>query len=86
MKKILVAMFDREGYTRQLASYLNHHQNAMMEVRLFTNEDSLKHFLKQGPVEMLLVGERDWDTLCERETQIRKLIFMSEGDVGSHCG
>lgn len=87
MKKILVAMFDREGYTRQLASYLNHHQNTMMEVRLFTKEESLRQFLKQGPVEMLLIGERDWDPLWEREAQIRRLIFLTEGDVvreGSH--
>ena len=67
MKKILVAMFDQEGYTRRLASYLNHHQNSMMEVRLFTNEESLKQFLQQEPVEMPLVAERDWDPQWERD-------------------
>lgn len=81
VKKILVAMFDQEGYTRRLAAYLNHHQNSMMEVRLFTNEDSLKQFLKQEPVEMLLVAERDWDPRWERDAKIHRLIFLSDGDV-----
>ena len=81
MKKILVAMYDREGYTRRLAAYLNHHQNAMMEVRLFTREESLRQFLKQESVEMLLVAERDWDPLWERDARIHRLIFLSEGDV-----
>lgn len=81
MKKILVAMFDHEGYTKRLAAYMNHHQNAMMDIRLFTNEESLRHFLKQGPVEMLLVGEHDWDPCWEQDTDIRRLIFLSDGDV-----
>lgn len=81
MKKILVAMFDHEGYTRRLAAYLTHHQNAMMDIRLFTNEESLRKFLRQGPVEMLLVGEHDWDPLWEQDAEIRRLIYLSDGDV-----
>lgn len=81
MKKILVAMFDQEGYTRQLAAYLSHHQNTMMDIRLFTNEESLRQFLRQGPVELLLVGEKDWDPQWEEDSMIRRLIFLSEGDV-----
>ncbi len=81
MKKIRIAMFDQEGYTKRLADYLNHHQNSMLDVRLFTNVDSLRKFLRVSPVEMLLVGERDWDPIWEQEAQIRRLIFLSEGDV-----
>lgn len=74
-------MFDQEGYTRRLADYLNHHPNSMLEVRLFTNTDSLRQFLRKKPVEMLLIGERDWDPRWEKDTQIRRLIFLSDGDV-----
>ncbi len=38
MKKIVVAMYDEEGYTRRLADYVSQQQNNLFDVRLFTRE------------------------------------------------
>ena len=45
MKKIVVAMYDEEGYTRRLADYFCQHQKNLFDVRLFTSEESLRKFL-----------------------------------------
>lgn len=81
MKKIIVAMFDREGYTKRLAEYLIHHCNAMLDVRLFTNVENMLKFLRREAVEMLLVGEKDWDSAWENEVNVHRLIFLSDGDM-----
>lgn len=81
MKKIIVAMFDREGYTKRLAEYLIHHCNAMLDVRLFTNIENMRQFLCRERVEMLLVGEKDWDPAWEAEVNVHRLIFLSDGDM-----
>lgn len=81
MKKIIVAMFDREGYSKRLAEYLIRHCNAMLDVRLFTNIENMLHFLRREAVEMLLVGEKDWDSAWEPEVNVHRLIFLSDGDM-----
>ena len=81
MKKIIVAMFDREGYTKRLAEYLIHHCHAMLDVRLFTNIENMRQFLRRERVEMLLVGEKDWDSAWETEANVHRLIFLSDGDM-----
>lgn len=81
MKKIIVAMFDCEGYTKRLAEYLIHHCNAMLDVRLFTNIENMRQFLRRERVEILLVGEKDWDSAWETEVNVHQLIFLSDGDM-----
>ncbi len=81
MNKIIVAMFDREGYTRHLAEYLLHHCSALLDVRLFTNAEQLQQFLHRERVEMLLIGERDWDPSWRDRADVRHLIFLSDGNM-----
>lgn len=61
MKKIVVAMYDEEGYTRRLADYFCQHQKNLFDVRLFTSEESLRKFLIGQGTELLITGERDWE-------------------------
>lgn len=57
MKKIVVAMYDEEGYTRRLADYFCQHQKNLFDVRLFTSEESLRKFLiGQGAVDYRRAG------------------------------
>lgn len=81
MKKIIVAMFDREGYTKRLAEYLIRHCNTMLDVRLFTSIESMRKFLRREVVEMLLIGEKDWDSAWEAESHVHQLIFLSDGEM-----
>ena len=54
MKKIVVAMYDEEGYTRRLADYFCQHQKNLFDVRLFTSEESLRKFLIGQGTELLI--------------------------------
>lgn len=88
MKKMVLAMFDSDGYTGRLADYLSQKENLMMDVRLFTNAASLIHFLYNHKVEVLLVGENDQEQIAECRQNIRHIVLLSEGDCvreGSEC-
>lgn len=80
MKKMVLVMFDREGYTSRLADYLSQRESLMMDVRLFTNALSLIHFLQGHKVEMLIVGENDREQIAECRKNIRHIVLLSDGD------
>ncbi|MCH5268386.1 MAG: hypothetical protein J1E62_08595 [Lachnospiraceae bacterium] len=79
MKKIVVAMYDREGYTSRLADYFCQHQKSLLDVRLFTSEESLQRFLKQQCVEVLVIGEQELDSFQQMESRIHRTVLLSEG-------
>lgn len=81
MKKITLAMFDQEGYTCRLADYLCRHQNSLLDVRLFTNKTSLHQFLEKESVDLLLIGEQDWEPQVYSNSRIHKLVILSSGDM-----
>ena len=64
MKKIVVAMYDEEGYTRRLADYFCQHQKNLFDVRLFTSEESLRKFILWIHCTLSGVG---WATNAERK-------------------
>lgn len=79
MKKIVVAMYDRDGYTKKLADYFCRHQKNLLDVRLFTREESLRNFLAQERAELLLIGEQDWELLHRERSNVHKSILLSDG-------
>ena len=79
MKKIVVAMYDEEGYTRRLADYFCQHQKNLFDVRLFTSEESLRKFLIGQGTELLITGERDWELFRGINHGIHRLILLSDG-------
>lgn len=87
VKKIVIAMYDRCGYTKKLADYFCRHQRNLLDVRLFTREDSLRNFLAQECTELLVTGEQEWELLRDAGSRVRKWILLSDGqcvreDVG----
>lgn len=79
MKKIVVAMYDREGYTSKLAAYFCQHQKSLLDVRLFTAEESLCRFLQEKCTELLIIGEQDLELLHTLKHHVCRLIVLSEG-------
>lgn len=56
MNKLLVALYDTQGYMRALAEYFGK-KNFLLESRLFTKAESLNEFLKEKQPDVLLLGE-----------------------------
>lgn len=79
MGKIVIAMYDRDGYTKKLADYFCRHQRNLLDVRLFTREESLRNFLAQECAELLVIGEQDWELLRNEQGNVHKLILLSDG-------
>ena len=79
LKKITVAMYDAEGYTARLAKYFTHHQCDILDVRLFTNEESLQKYFSAHSVDLLLVDEDMMDMLPNLSDKVYKQILLSDG-------
>lgn len=79
VEKIVIAMYDQDGYTKKLADYFCRHQRNLLDVRLFTREDSLRNFLAQERAELLVIGEQDWELLQKEQGNVHKLILLSDG-------
>lgn len=60
MERVKIAMYDEKGYTERLADYLSRNHGELFEVRLFTQTEPLKGFLKDGVADLLLIGEEEF--------------------------
>lgn len=86
MKKITVAMYDEEGYTARLAEYFTHHQCDILDVRLFTNEESLQKYFDAHSADLLLVDENVLDMLPNLSDKVHKQILLSDGQRVKESG
>lgn len=56
--KGIFAIYDREtDYANHLTDYIKRKQKRSVQVRVFTNHESLSEYAKQNPVEILLINE-----------------------------
>lgn len=85
MNKLLVALYDTQGYMKSLADYLGK-KNFLLDSRLFTKSDSLNIFLKDKSPDVLLLGQEVDRTCLKYLDRVKHLVIMSEGNCMSEGG
>ncbi len=80
MRKIQIALYDREGYMSCLLDYLCKKGHSMLETRLFSSLDMLKECAGAGKIDVLLAGEEVVEEIRELEEKIAKIMLLSEGN------
>lgn len=78
MKKSIFAVCDLDSsYACNLMGYLNERKSTPFEVQAFTNVQSLQEFVREHPIEILLISTR---AMCNeiRELPISRIIILSE--------
>lgn len=78
MKKILLAVLEDEMYSNRFSDYISHHKNMYIDFMVFTGTGSIKDFVKNSKIDILLVN----DTMaCEVADikNIKKIIVLSDG-------
>lgn len=80
MKRIQVALYDKNGYMPSLVDYLCKKGHSLFETRLFTSTELLtKRAMEQG-IDVLLAGEEVLDEIKAFRDLIPQIILLSEGD------
>ena len=85
MNKLLVALYDTQGYMKSLADYLGK-KNFLLDSRLFTKSESLNLFLKDRNPDVLLLGQDVDRTELQHLERAKHLVIMSEGNCMSEGG
>lgn len=80
MKKIQIALYDREGYMSCLVDYLCKKGHSMLETRLFSSLDMLAECAEAGKIDVLLAGEEVVEEIRRLEGKIAKIMLLSEGN------
>lgn len=82
MKQGVLAIYDKEiGYACQLMEYLNQKQDFSMMARVFTNLISLKDYLEENSVDLLLLGEDINMDMLPREQAVHIVILTERSMV-----
>lgn len=80
MKRIQVALYDRNGYMPSLVDYLCKKGHSLFETRLFTSTKLLEKQAVEKGIDVLLAGEEVLEEIrCFRDL-IPQIILLSEGD------
>lgn len=79
MKKIQIALYDKNGYMPCLVDYLCKKGHSMIETRLFTSFELLKKWAVAGKIDVLLAGEEVTEEIRELKGKIAQIILLSEG-------
>ncbi|MCI5588652.1 MAG: hypothetical protein MR384_12350 [Lachnospiraceae bacterium] len=79
MSKIKIALLDDISYSRCFSEYVSHKKNDFMDVQIFTGLDSIRQYLADNIINILLVGQDMVNDLAGCR-QIKKIIVLSEGD------
>lgn len=82
MNKLLVALYDTQGYMRALAEYFGK-KNFLLDSRLFTKTESLNDFLKEREPDVLLLGQDVDRTGLKYLDRVKHLVILSEGSCVS---
>ena len=80
MKKIQVALYDKEGYMSCLVGYLCRKGRGMLETRLFSSLDMLVTCAEAGKIDVLLAGEEVVEEIRGLEGKVAKIMLLSEGN------
>ena len=79
LKKIQIALYDREGYMSCLVDYLCRKSHSVMETRLFTSLEMLKKAAEGGGIDVLLAGEEVAGEIRGLREKIPQIMLLSEG-------
>lgn len=79
LKKVQIALYDRDGYMNSLADYLCRRGHNMLETRLFTKLDMLKKSVGEGKIDVLLAGEEVVDEIRCFKDKVTRIMLLSEG-------
>lgn len=79
LKKIQIALYDRDGYMNSLADYLCRKGHNMLETRLFTKLDMLKKSVEEGKIDVLLAGEEVANEIRCLKDKVTRIMLLSEG-------
>lgn len=79
MNKIKIALLEDISYSRCFSEYVSHKKNSLMDIQIFSNTDSIREYITDNIINILLVGQDMIDNLAEC-SQIKKIIVLSEGD------
>lgn len=79
LKKIQIALYDREGYMSCLVGYLCRKSHSVMETRLFTSLEMLKKAAEDGGIDVLLAGEEVAGEIRDLREKIPQIMLLSEG-------
>lgn len=82
MNKLLVALYDTQGYMKALAEYFGK-KNFLLDSRLFTKTESLNDFLEEREPDVLLLGQEVERTDLRYLDRVKHLVILSEGDCVS---
>lgn len=80
MKKIQIALYDKEGYMSCLVGYLCRKGRGMLETRLFSSLDMLVTCAEAGKIDVLLAGEEVVEEIRGLEGKVAKIMLLSEGN------
>ena len=80
MKKIQIALYDKEGYMSWLVGYLCRKGRGMLETRLFSSLDMLVTCAEAGKIDVLLAGEEVVEEIRGLEGKVAKIMLLSEGN------
>lgn len=79
MKRRILAICDLEAaYASHFMEHMNRRKNIPFEIQAFTNLETLEVFLKEQPVEILLISERALKARVS-EWDIGQIVVLSEG-------
>lgn len=78
LKKIQVALYDKNGYMNHLADYLCRKGHNMLETRLFTNLDMIMECADKGRIDVLLAGEEVAEEIRCLKGRILQIMLLSE--------
>lgn len=78
LRKIQIALYDKDGYMSSLIDYLCRKGHSMIETRLFTEVAMLQKFAENGRIDVLLAGEEAVSEVCCLKSRISQIILLSE--------
>ena len=79
MDKNTLALYDKdEEYVRGLMSYLVDARSMPVEVQAFTDKKCLTGYIKENPVDILLVAEAELDNEIEESNRSEMMILAEE--------
>lgn len=82
---MLLAVLEDEMYSNRFSDYISHHKNMFIDFMVFTSTSSIKDFVKNSKIDILLVN----DTMaCEVEDikNVKKVIVLSDGTYAGQKG
>lgn len=82
---MLLAVLEDEMYSNRFSDYINHHKNMFIDFMIFTSTSSVKDFVKNSKIDILLVNGV---MACEVADikNIKRVIVLSDGTYSEQQG